>query len=66
MKESVKAHLKKMIESVEPVEVLRNSLSREEADEIVNRGLERNGPRMSLAETLAHAAQFQQQKQTAE
>lgn len=42
------------------VEVIKNSLSREEADAIVDNAVERGGPFMTLAETLAHAARMQQ------
>lgn len=47
------------------VEVIKNSLSRQEADQIVDRLLESNGPNMTMEEVLAHAAQLQQLKQTA-
>ena len=67
MKGSITQHeMLDLLESQEPVAVLRNSISRQEADEIVNRGLEKNGPMMNLAETLAHAAQFKREKVSAE
>ncbi len=47
------------------VEVIKNSLSRKEADEIVDRLFESNAPNMTMEEVLAHAAQFQAAKQTA-
>ena len=47
------------------VEVIKNSLSRQEADQIVDRLLESNAPNMTIEEVLAHAAQLQQLKQKA-
>lgn len=51
---------------VEPVAVLKNSLSEEEADQMADEWADHEGPYMTLAETLAHAAQQQPVKQLAE
>lgn len=46
------------------VEVIKNVLPLKEADEIADRWADHEGPRMTLTETLAHAAQFQKTEQT--
>ena len=50
----------------EPVAVLKNSLSEEEADQMADEWADHKGLRMTLAETLAHAARQQPAKQLAE
>lgn len=46
------------------IKVIKNVIPDKEADEIADRWAEHKGPRMTLAETLAHATQFQNVEKT--
>ena len=55
------ATTKHQIKPAQPVvEVIKNTLSRKEADESVDRILASNRPSMTVEEVLSHAAQSQQ------
>lgn len=47
-----------------PVEVIKNAHSVAEQRAIGDRWADHKGPRMTLAETLAHAAKLQEEKET--